>query len=229
MIAGAPARALVDTGANTSFMSEDFIKSVGIACNTRKSQSASLADGSSVRITGATPTLTVKLSSVLSKHKFQVLTALDGMDVVLGMDYLSANDATVHPRKLTVSLPSPKGTIVVKAAPQQPMFPDMSSTHVDVVSGAKLARIIRHETKHECDFFLGYVKQAVSHSSEAAFEAERPAAYAALETELCKEYADVVREEVPLGLPPVRKLEDGRVLEHSIPLKPDAKPVSQQP
>lgn len=210
-------------------MSDDFVKSVGIACDTRNAHSASLADGTSVGITGCTPKLSVKLSSVLSKHKFLVLPNLDGMDVVLGMDYLATNDATVHPRKLTVSLPSAKGTIVVKAAPQQPMFPHMSTTHVDVVSGAKLARIIRHETKENCDFFIGYVKEAVSHTNDEAFEAARPTQYTVFEKELCTEYADVIRDEVPPGLPPVRKLDDGRVLEHSVPLKPDAKPVSQQP
>ena len=126
VIAGAPARPLVNTGANVSFMSNDFVNSVGIACDTRNAQSASLADGTSVGITGCTPKLSVKLSSVLPKHKFLILPNLDGMDVVLGMDYLAANDATVHPRKLTVSLPSAKGTIVVNAAPQQPMFPHMS-------------------------------------------------------------------------------------------------------
>ena len=96
VIAGAPARALVDTGANVSFMSDEFVKSVGIACDNRNAHSASLADGTSVGITGCTPKLSVKLSSVLSKHKFLVLPNLDGMDVVLGMDYLATNDATVH-------------------------------------------------------------------------------------------------------------------------------------
>ena len=57
IIAGAPARALVDTGANASFMSDDFVKSVGIACDTRNAHSASLADGTSVGITGCTPKL----------------------------------------------------------------------------------------------------------------------------------------------------------------------------
>ena len=55
VIAGAPTRALVDTGANVSFMSDDFVKLVGIACGTRNAHSASLADGSSVGITGCTP------------------------------------------------------------------------------------------------------------------------------------------------------------------------------
>ena len=78
VIAGAPARALVDSGANVSFMSDDFVKSVGIACDTRNAHSAPLADGirTSVGITGCTPKLSVKLSSVLSKHKFLVLPNL---------------------------------------------------------------------------------------------------------------------------------------------------------
>ena len=146
-----PARALDDTSANVSFMSDDFVKTVGIACDTRSALSASLADGTSVGITGCTLKLSVKLASVLLKHKFLILPHLDDMDVVLGMHYLATHDARVHPRKLTVPLPSAKGTIVVKAAPQQPMLPHMSTTHVDVVSGAKLARIIRHETKQHCD------------------------------------------------------------------------------
>jgi hypothetical protein len=49
------------------------------------------------------------------------------------------------------------------------------------------------------------------------------------EEELLKEYGDVLREDIPPGLPPERKLRDGRKIEHAIPLKPDSKPVSQQP
>jgi hypothetical protein len=38
----------------------------------------------------------------------------------------------------------------------------------------------------------------------------------------------VIRTEVPAGLPLQRRLKDGRILEHVIPLKPDASPSAKQ-
>ena len=226
-VASALAQALVDIGANVLFVSYDFVKSVGIACDI-----AAHTQRHSLMVFSQHHRWHTEVASQIGigLGETQVSSSpLDGMDVILGMDYLATNDATFHPRNLTVSLPSAKGLIVVKASPQQPVFPHMSTSHVDVVSRAKRARIIRHETEQHCDFFIGYVKEAVSHANEEAFEAARPTQYRVFETELCTEYADVIRDEVPQGLPPVLKVDDGRVLEHSVPFKPDPKPVSQQP
>ena len=69
------------------------------------------------------------------------------MDVILGMDYHATNDATIHPRKLTVSLPSVKGTMVVKAAPQQLMVccnPESVGSQAYRIGCAHMQETVKH-------------------------------------------------------------------------------------
>lgn len=101
---------------------------------------------------------------------------------------------------------------------------------MEVVSGARLVTLVAHE---ECHTFLGYIKElnpgADGDSPTSATAQPAELEYVAYESELLREFTDVIRDEVPPGLPPERTLLDGRKIEHQIPLKPDAKPVAQQP
>lgn len=63
VVASAPLRALVNTGADTCFLANDFSDEVNIACGARSAHSATLADGLAVEMRGSTTTLTVKLAS----------------------------------------------------------------------------------------------------------------------------------------------------------------------
>jgi hypothetical protein len=105
---------------------------------------------------------------------------------------------------------------------------EYSGEHAEVVSGARLAKLVAHE---ECHAFIGYIKElnpgADGESTTSA--TAQPAEHVPYESELLREFADVIRDEVPPGLPLERALPDGRKIEHQIPLKPDAKPVAQEP
>lgn len=68
VIAGAPCGALVDNCADTCFLASKFADES--ACDARGAQSATLADGSTVELRGATATLTVKLAFRHLKQKF---------------------------------------------------------------------------------------------------------------------------------------------------------------
>ena len=50
-----------------------------------------------------------------------------------------------------------------------------------------------------------------------------------LEARIRREFADVLPEELPKGMPPERYLRDGRKLEHVVDTLPDAKPSAQRP
>jgi hypothetical protein len=156
-----------------------------------------------------------------------VLKDIDGVDVVIGLNFLYAHSIDVRSKDLAISIPTHSGPIIVKSAPQAPAFSHFSTEHVDVISGARLAKLTAHE---KGEVFIGYIKE-LNHAPEAPepSAAVQPAAYAPFEAELLREFADVIRDEVPPGLPPERTLPDGRKIEHHIPLKPDTKPISQQP
>jgi hypothetical protein len=160
---------------------------------------------------------------------FQVLDSLDGVDLVLGWNFLSTHCIDVLSKNLSLSIPQPHGQpVIVKSAPQAPMFESFSTEHLDVVSGSRLAHLVAHE---DCDVFLRYVKELNSpqNSTDSTPLASRPQEYVWHEEDLHKEYGDVLREDISPGLPPERRLRDGRKIEHAIPLKPDSNPVSQQP
>jgi hypothetical protein len=158
---------------------------------------------------------------------FQVLTDLDGVDVVLGLNLLRAHGIDVLSSSLSVSIPSSSAQIVVNAASQQPSFSKFSSAALEVVSGARLARLLAHE---ECAVFIAYIKalHPCANQLETAACTPPPPDYAPFEQALSHQFADVLREEVPPGLPPESYLVDGRPVQHDILLKPDATPVSQQ-
>jgi hypothetical protein len=86
-------------------------------------------------------------------------------------------------------------------------------------------------THEECHAFIGCINElnpgadGESPTSATAQVAE----YLPYDFLLLREFADVIRDEAPPGLPPENALTDGTKIEHQIPLKPYAKPVALQP
>ena len=229
---GTHARALVDTGANTSFLSRDFASSADIDVRARQTRDVTLADGGTVPMDGVTAPVSLQCGPLRTQWPLQVLPALDGMDVVLGMDFLTAHAVDIRPRvrKLDLTLASGE-RVTLSAAPSRPRFCSDPGAPVAVISGASLARLLRVEADAQPELFLGFVR-AVSSAAppiDIAPVSHQPEDYVPLEAALRAEFADVVREGVPPGLPPVRKHADGRVLEHEIPLHDGAQPVSGRP
>ena len=121
-----------------------------------------------------------------------------------------------------------KPRIKVKSATQEPAFAQYSTDSVEVISGARLAQVVARD---EGVVFLGYIKELTTTEPEApaATPSDQSPELKRFEDDIRKEFSDVIRDDIPPGLPPVRTLPDGRPIEHAIPLKTDAKPVSQQP
>jgi hypothetical protein len=225
------ARALVDSGANACFVSQGFCMKHRIPVHAPKHRSATLANSSSATIYGQTTPQVVKIQQFSAPVVFHVLETLDGIDVVLGMNFLSAHSIIILPKSRSVSIPMHDGScLVVKYAPQAPAFTEFSADTLELIFGARLARLVANE---DCDVFLGYIKKLTTvdraSTAAAAPSGSQPSEFAAFEQDILKEFSDVLRDDVPPDLPPERILPDGRKIEHAIPLKPDAKPVPQQP
>jgi hypothetical protein len=83
--------------------------------------------------------------------------------------------------------------------------------------------------------FMGCIKELSTPSdTEEEPEADhapvdRPPQYGRYEDDIREEFKDVICTGVPAGLPPKSRLKDGRILEHVMPLKPDASPAAKQP
>jgi hypothetical protein len=196
-VADYPARALVDSGANACFVSLAFCKTHSVPVHTPKHRSATLANSSSATIHGQTTPQVVKIQEFSVPVVFQVLDTLDGIDVVLGMNFLSAHSMSILPKSRSVPIPMQHGScLVVKSAPQAPAFTEFSTDILEVVSGARLARLVANE---DCDVFLGYIKEltTIDHTSAAATapSESQPPEFAQFEQDLLKEFADVLRDE----------------------------------
>jgi hypothetical protein len=81
-------------------------------------RSATLANSSSATIYGQTTPQVVKFQEFSTSVVYQVLDTLDGIDVVLGMNFLSAHSISILPKSRSVSIPMHHGScLVVKSAP----------------------------------------------------------------------------------------------------------------
>ena len=85
-----------------------------------------------------------------------MLQEIDGVDAVLGLNFMSAHRVNVNCEDLSISIPTPDGNLVVKSAPQDPAFTQYSTENIEVVSGARLAKLLKRE---EGEVFLAYIKE----------------------------------------------------------------------
>ena len=124
---------------------------------------------------------------------------IPSFDVVLGMDWMSKNDAVVLCSKKIVRIATPDGKGVC-------VYGDKKPGNVKVVSMMKALRCIRQTKSH----FLAYVIDS------------RIANPTVSDVEVVSEFPDVFPEDLP-GLPPDREVE------FSIDLIPGATPVAKAP
>ena len=101
---GREVQALLDTGACRSVISKSFANYVWARVKPLKPNGLSVlatADGHMVRVLGTTK-LDVDLSSDIMKYEFYVLEKLS-QNVILGLDFLEANSATMDCKNKTIS------------------------------------------------------------------------------------------------------------------------------
>jgi hypothetical protein len=217
-----------------------FGTQASFACCESLHKSAALANKSSGLIRGQTVPLNLDIQSFCAPAVPQMLDDINGVDAVIGLNYLitfsfflfslflsfflllsSSRNINVLSQELAVSNPMPQGAPLI--ALRQPALSEYSGEHVEVVSRARLAKLVAHD---ECHAFIGYVKELNpgANGKSTTSATAQPAEYVAYESELLREFTNVIWDEVPPGFSPERILPDVRKIEHQIRLKFSPKP-----
>jgi hypothetical protein len=159
-----------------------------------------------------------------------VLPNLEGMDLVLGMDSLGKHDVTVQARKSQISIAAEPNQIDLRANPNSPTDPKETGAAIELLSAAQFASYCKVQGPED-QTFLGYIKELVAATEPTlvAHTDPQPPEYKRHEANLRKAFKDILCDNIPPGLPLVRRLREGRILEHAVPLKPTARPEAKQP
>ncbi|KAI3670108.1 hypothetical protein L6452_41749 [Arctium lappa] len=125
--------------------------------------------------------------------------SIGGFDVVVGMDWLSNNQAEIVCSKKLIRLPNPSGEVVV-------IYGEKRKGEVAIIAMAKARKCI----VKGCSSFLAYVIDAKLEKSKLE------------DVKIVREFPDVFPDDLP-GLPPDRQVE------FRIDLVPGAAPIAKAP
>ncbi|KAI3811289.1 hypothetical protein L1987_21010 [Smallanthus sonchifolius] len=187
---------LFDSGASKIFISATFCKRVKYTVSKlERAFSVEISEGRTVRVTDVVDNSTIKIEG----HRFPVrlfVMVLGGFDVVLGMDWLTANEAQIICKRKIIRLKAPDGSNVE-------VFRDRVAPMPNVISMIKAADYLRRG----CEAYLVYVIDECKEMKELD------------DVPMVLEYPEVFLEDLP-GIPPDREIE------FRIDLVPDAQPMS---
>jgi hypothetical protein len=155
------ATTLIDTGASASFISAKFAKRLGAHFHRTHARRVRLADGTNMDIQGRTTPLPCELERFPFHQCFHVLPNLDGMDQVLGMDFLGKHDVTVQATKSQISIAAEPNPIVLQANPNSPTDPEDTGADIELLSAAQFARYCKGQGPED-QTFLGYTIELVA-------------------------------------------------------------------
>ncbi|KAI3732760.1 hypothetical protein L1987_63968 [Smallanthus sonchifolius] len=190
---------LFDSGASKSFISATFCKRVKYTVSkVERAFNVETAEGRTVMVTEVVDDSTIKIEG----HRFPVrlfVMVLGGFDVVLGMDWLTANEAQIICKRKIIRLKAPDGSEVE-------VLGDRDAPMPNVISMIKAADYLRRG----CEAYLVYVIDKCKEVKELD------------DVPVVREYPEVFPEELP-GIPPDREIE------FRIDLVPDAQPVAKAP
>ncbi|KAI3797403.1 hypothetical protein L1987_32660 [Smallanthus sonchifolius] len=190
---------LFDSGASKSFISNAFSKKLGCTVNTIvKAFSVQTAVGKNSAVFQVTDDCIIEIEG----HKFPsrlFLLTLGGFDVVLGMDWLAANEAQIICKRKRIHLKDPSGTPIT-------VYGDWNCTMPNVISMIKAESYMRRG----CEAYLAYVIDDRMKTKELK------------NVPVVCNFPEVFPEDLP-GLPPNREIE------FQIDLLPGAEPVAKAP
>jgi hypothetical protein len=107
-----PGKVLFDTGATTSFISQEFVDLYGIPCNKLKYPITILSARGKILVTHLRQEQVIMIRDCVYLADLFLIPMKD-MAVILGMDWLEENGAQIDCREKTVSLRSPGGGRIV--------------------------------------------------------------------------------------------------------------------
>jgi len=100
-----PTQALVDTGAGSSWVDEQYVnqhKMKITKLSPNNDHAFTIADKSPIKVLGKTH-IELTIRNEIFKHSFYVISNLS-VDIILGDDFLKLNDAIIHCGEKTFSL-----------------------------------------------------------------------------------------------------------------------------
>jgi hypothetical protein len=107
-----PSIVLFDTGATTSFISQEFIDLYGIPCNKLEYPITILSVGGTILVTHLKQVQVIMICDCVYYVDLFIIHMKD-MVVILGMDWLEENGAQIDCKEKIVSLRSPGGGRIV--------------------------------------------------------------------------------------------------------------------
>ncbi|KAI3776226.1 hypothetical protein L1987_45999 [Smallanthus sonchifolius] len=187
------------SGSSKSFISATFCKRVKYTVSKLEwAFSVETAEGRTARVTDVVNNSTIKIEG----HRFPVILfvmVLGGFDDVLGMDWLTANEAQIICKRKIIRLKAPDGS-------KFEVFGDRDAPMPNVISMIKATNYLRRG----CEAYVVYVIDKCKEVKELD------------DVPVIREYSEVFPEELP-GIPPDRDIE------FRIDLVPDAQPVAKAP
>ncbi|KAI3696894.1 hypothetical protein L6452_29499 [Arctium lappa] len=199
LINSVPARILFDTGASFSFVSELFRQKISMPTTSLEDALVvEIADGRQVLIHEVLKQCALSIEG--REFPIDLLPmSIGGFDVVIGMDWLSNNQAEFVCSKKMIRLPNPSGEVVV-------IYGEKRKGDVAIITMAKARKCL----VKGCSSFLAYVIDAKLEKSKLE------------DVKIVQEYSDVFPDDLP-GLPPDRQVE------FRIDLMPGAAPIAKAP
>ncbi|KAI3810834.1 hypothetical protein L1987_20457 [Smallanthus sonchifolius] len=190
---------LFDSGASKSFISNAFSRKLDCTINTIvKAFSVQTAVGKNSAVFQVTEDCIIEIEG----HKFPsrlFLLTLGGFDIVLGMDWLAANEAQIICKRKMIHLKAPSGSPIT-------VYGDWNCTMPNVISMIKAESYMRRG----CEAYLAYVIDDRMKTKELK------------NVPVVCNFPEVFPEDLP-GLPPDREIE------FQIDLLPGAEPVAKAP
>ncbi|KAI3704128.1 hypothetical protein L1987_74342 [Smallanthus sonchifolius] len=190
---------LFDFGASKSFISNAFSRKLDCTVNTIvKAFSVQTAFGKNSAVFQVTEDSIIGIEG----HKFPnrlFLLTLGGFDIVLGMDWLAANEAQIICKRKRIHLKDPNGSPIT-------VYGDWNCTMPNVISMMKAESYMTRG----CEAYLAYVFDDRMKTKELK------------DVPVVCSFPEVFPEDLP-GLPPDREIE------FQIDLLPGAEPVAKAP
>ncbi|KAI3815765.1 hypothetical protein L1987_15446 [Smallanthus sonchifolius] len=190
---------LFDSGASKSFISNAFSRKLGCTINTIvKAFSVQTAVGKNSAVFQVTEDCIIEIEG----HKFPsrlFLLTLGGFDIVLGMDWLAANEAQIICKRKRIHLKAPSGSPIT-------VYGDWNCTMPNIISMIKSESYMRRG----CEAYLAYVIDDRMKMNELK------------NVPVVCNFSEVFPGDLP-GLPPDREIE------FQIDLLPGAEPVAKAP
>ena len=228
----------IDCGATHSFVSLDFARENHLSFSPVSQTSATLADGTGVAICGVVHCMPVKFGAFRAKQDFLVVD-IPRYDAVLGMDFLVRHDPLLSfkARTMTFSFASKQGqrTVTVEAVEaDRPVHHSLQSDTFELCSFDALSKTIRRDVadSNMSDAFVACVVPTLQ-SVDAVTPTDpllsgKGASHPSVSA-LLREYSDVLVTQIPGGLPPERVDAEGKPIEHTIEVDPQAEPFKRSP